>query len=89
MNAESCVFGEPSSEGMTNVFYYLYHPLHKDVNYFQIVTPFTVIKRVNRSLVLYDKSIAKQKIKQNKERYKTLAMNRRLQTKRVRTHFRK
>jgi len=84
------VFGEVSSGmSMTNVFYSIYAP-REEIDYFQIVPVFgSFPKTTNRSLVPYDKSIAKQKIKQNKERYKTVSMNRRLETKRVRTHLRK
>jgi len=75
-------------EAVEEVFCSIYTP-QEEVNWLQVVTPFTISKTRNKSLVPYDKSIAKQKIKQNQERYKTVAMNRRLETKRVRTHLRK
>lgn len=74
---------------MKNVSYSIHAP-REEVDYFQmVVTPFLHVKTENRSLVPYDKSIAKQKIKQNQGRYKTVNMRRRLETKWVRTHLRK
>lgn len=65
----------------------IYRPPPDNV-YFTIKPVFVSFPKTrNRSLVRYDKSIAKQRIKQNKERYKTVVMNRRLETKRVRTHM--
>lgn len=75
---------------MNNIMTYYALKEYHIVTNFQLAPVFTSFpKRVNRSLVPYDKLISRQKIKQNQERYKTLVMRRRLETKRVRTSLRK
>ena len=82
MRLEELFYDLYSNEGM-------YFEDEPDWNQLVISTIVHIIQHPRKEIVEYDKKISKRVIKNNNYRYKRIPMNRRLQTKRVRTHTRK